>query len=377
MHPRCGGVGAAAGGRRVSITPRERVALGGFTSLAVGGSARWFVTATSVDDVREACAWCETRGIRLQPLGGGSNVVVADGGIDGLVLRIDVKGWQADTRSDEIVVEVGAGESWDDTVARLVSGGWSGVECLSGIPGTVGGTPIQNVGAYGQEAADVIEAVHVFDRESAELRTLAGRECGFGYRQSRFKARDVERFVVYGVRFRLRRGEPTLSYPDLRRWLDERGISRPGLGDVRTAVLAIRRTKGMVIDENDPDTRSVGSFFMNPVVTVEVRDRLATTLGASPPSRPVEGGLLRIPAAWLIERAGFARGEGAGPVGLSGKHLLAIVNRGGARAADVVAFAASVKRRVADRFGVALRPEPVFLGFGPDPDLEYLSRTDC
>jgi UDP-N-acetylmuramate dehydrogenase len=361
----------------VSITPRERVALGGLTSLGVGGSARWFVTATSVDDVREACAWCVTRGVSLQLLGGGSNVVVADRGIDGLVLRIDIQGWQADTRPDEIVVEVGAGEPWDAVVARLVSDGWSGVECLSGIPGTVGGTPIQNVGAYGQEAADVIEAVHVFDRKSGALHTLAGRACGFGYRQSRFKDRDAGRFVVCGVRFRLRRGEPTLTYPDLRRWLDAHHITRPGLGDVRTAVLAIRRAKGMVIDESDPDTRSVGSFFVNPVVTVEFRERLATTLGASPPSRPVESGLVRIPAAWLIERAGFARGEGAGPVGLSGKHLLAIVNRGGACAADVVAFATSVKRRVADRFGVALRPEPVFLGFGPDPDLEYLSRTDC
>jgi len=163
----------------------------------------------------------------------------------------------------------------------------------------------------------------------------------------------------------------------VRRWLEERGIGRPGLGDVRTAVLAIRRTKGMMIDGNDPDTRSVGSFFMNPVVTAEVRERLAATLGAAPPFRVVDGGWLRIPAAWLIERAGFARGDGAGPVGLSGKHLLALVNRGGARARDVVAFAAAIKRRVADRCGVALSPEPVFLGFGPDPDLEYLCRTDC
>jgi UDP-N-acetylmuramate dehydrogenase len=356
----------------VSLVPRDQVPLAGLTTLGVGGPARWFVTATSGDAVREAHTWCTSRGVSLHPLGGGSNVVVADAGIDGLALRIEIRGWQADPRDDEVVVEVGAGESWDETVARLVSGGWSGVECLSGIPGTVGGTPIQNVGAYGQEAADVIDAVHVFDRGTGTLTTLAGRECGFGYRQSRFKGDDAGRFVVCGVRFRLRRAEPTPTYPDLRRWLDEHGIAQPGLRDVRTAVLAIRRAKGMVIDSTDPDTRSVGSFFMNPVVTVAVRERLATEVGASPPSRPVDGGLLRIPAAWLIERAGFARGDGAGPVGLSGKHPLAIVNRGGARAADVVAFAASVKRGVADRLGVWLRPEPVFLGFGANPDLEYL-----
>lgn len=361
----------------MSVTPRPRVDLAGLTTLGVGGAARWFLAAATGDDVREACTWCQNRGVTLHVLGGGSNVVVADAGIDGLVLQIAIRGWAAAGGPDEIVADVGAGEPWDGTVARFVSGGWSGVECLSGIPGTVGGTPIQNVGAYGQEAADVVDAVQVFDRTTGTEATLAGRECGFGYRHSRFKGPDAGRFVVCGVRFRLHRGGATTSYPDVRRELSDRGIARPTAGDVRTAVLAIRRTKGMVLDERDPDTRSVGSFFMNPVVTTEVCERLASTLGTSPPARPVAGGLLRIPAAWLIERAGFVRGQTAGPVGLSGKHPLAIVNRGGARAADVVAFAASIKRRVADHCGVPLRPEPVFLGFGPDPDLEYLgSRTD-
>ncbi len=360
----------------MSVVLREHVPLSGLTSLSVGGSARWFLAATSADDVREAHAWCRSRDVTLQPLGGGSNVVVADEGISGLVLRIEIRGWHAEVRHSEMKVDLGAGEPWDDVVARLVSEGWSGVECLSGIPGTVGGTPIQNVGAYGQEASGVIDAVHVFDRHVGEPVTLAGSECGFGYRQSRFKGPDADRFVVCGVRLRLRKQEPTLSYPDLGRWLDEHGITQPDLGDVRTAVLAIRRAKGMVIDSLDPETRSVGSFFMNPVVSSQTMERLATLAGAVPPARPVEAGLARIPAAWLIERAGFARGDGAGAVGLSGKHLLAVVNRGGARADDIVRFAAGVKRRVADRFGVWLRPEPVFLGFGLDPDLEYLSRTD-
>jgi UDP-N-acetylmuramate dehydrogenase len=360
----------------VSLVPRTQVPLAGLTTLGVGGPARWLVTAQSGTDVRDACAWCAERGVALHPLGGGSNLVVADAGIDGLVLRVDIRSWHADASADEIVVDVGAGEPWDGVVARLVAGGWSGVECLSGIPGTVGGTPIQNVGAYGQDAAGVIDAVHVFDRHSGDLRTLTGGECGFGYRQSRFKGADAGRFVVCGVRFRLRRGAPTMTHPDVRWWLDERRIAQPQLDDIRTAVLAIRRTKGMVIDAADPDTRSVGSFFMNPVVTEEVRERLATTTGTPPPARPADGSLVRIPAAWLIERAGFARGDGAGAVGLSRKHPLAIVNRGGARAAEIVAFAAAIKRRVADRFGVALRPEPVFLGFGANPDLEYLG-TDC
>jgi UDP-N-acetylmuramate dehydrogenase len=361
----------------VTLVPRTQVPLGGLTTLGVGGPARWLVTAQSGTDVRDACAWCAERGVALHPLGGGSNVVVADAGIDGLVLRIEIQGWQAETRDGEVVVDVGAGEPWDDVVARLVAEGWSGVECLSGIPGTVGGTPIQNVGAYGQEAAGVIDAVHVFDRHDGALRTLDGAECGFGYRQSRFKSADAGRFVVCGVRFRLRRAAATVTYPDVHRWLDERRIAKPHVRDVRAAVLAIRRSKGMVLDASDPDSRSVGSFFMNPVVSDDVRERLAAAAGAAPPARPVERGLVRIPAAWLIERAGFARGDGAGAGGLSGKHPLAIVNRGGARAAGVVAFAASIKRRVADRFGVWLRPEPVFLGFGANPDLDYLSRTDC
>jgi UDP-N-acetylmuramate dehydrogenase len=362
----------------MSVSPRQGVGLAGLTTLGVGGPARWFLSAVTADDVRDACTWCQDHGVALHLLGGGSNVVVADAGIDALVLQVAVTGWAATTTGpDEIVVEVGAGEWWDHTVARLVSGGWSGVECLSGIPGTVGGTPIQNVGAYGQEAADVIDAVHIFDREAGVPATLAGHECGFGYRQSRFKGLDAGRFVVCGVRFRLRRDAPTISYPDVRRWLEQHGHAAPAVADVRAAVLAIRRTKGMVIDEADPDTRSVGSFFMNPVVTPDVGERLASMAGTPPPARAVGGGGLRIPAAWLIERAGFSRGYGAGAVGLSGKHPLAIVNRGGARASDVVSFAASVKRRVAERLGVPLRPEPVFLGFGPDPDLEYLSRTDC
>jgi UDP-N-acetylmuramate dehydrogenase len=359
----------------MNAPPREDVPLAGLSTLGVGGHAAWFATAERVEDVRFADDWCRAHGVELWVLGGGSNVVVADDGFKGLVLRVAISGWRAEPRQDELVVDVGAGDAWDVVVERLVDDGWTGVECLSGIPGTVGGTPIQNVGAYGQEVAAVVDAVQAFDRVERVLVELPAAECAFSYRQSRFKGRDAGRFVVCGVRFRLRRGGSTATYPDVRRWLADEGVGTPMAADVRRAVLAIRRTKGMVLDPGDPDTRSVGSFFMNPVVSDEARRRL-DELALNPiPARPAGDGRWRVPAAWLIERAGWKRGDGEGPVGLSSKHPLAIVNRGGARAADVVRFAARVKRRVADACGVWLLPEPVFVGFGSNSDLEYLRKA--
>ena len=207
-------------------------------------------------------------------------------------------------------VSAGAGESWDRLVESVVARGLSGVECLSGIPGTVGGTPIQNVGAYGQEVASVIERVVAFDRSQSELTELTSADCGFSYRMSRFKSDDAGRFIVCGVSFRLTRSTPALTYPDLTAELGRRGIDSPGPGDVRDAVLAIRRRKGMVLDADDPDTRSVGSFFMNPVVTVEDRDRVADLAGDRVPGFAAAGGRVKIPAAWLIERSGIAQGPG-------------------------------------------------------------------
>ena len=356
-------------------TLRTDVPLAGLTTLGVGGNAAWFATAESVEDVRFADEWCRARGLPLWVLGGGSNVVVADHGFDGLALRIAISAWRSEPRQDQLIVDVGAGDGWDGVVGRLVDDGWTGVECLSGIPGTVGGTPIQNVGAYGQEVAAIVDAVQAFDRVEHEMVELPAGECGFSYRQSRFKGADAGRFVVCGVRFRVRRGDPTVTYPDVERWLTDHRLGAPRAADVRRAVLAIRRTKGMVLDPADPDATSVGSFFMNPVVSTEMRRRLDELAPGPVPARPAGDGRWRVPAAWLIERAGWTRGDGDGPVGLSTKHPLAIVNRGGARAADVVRFAASIKRRVADTCGVWLLPEPVFVGFGPDSDLEYLRKA--
>jgi UDP-N-acetylmuramate dehydrogenase len=308
-------------------------------------------------------------------MGGGSNLVVADEGFDGLVVRVDVRGRAQMPDGADTLVTVGAGEPWDETVAACVAGGLAGLECLSGIPGTVGGTPVQNVGAYGQDVAQRIESLTAYDRDAGAICGLRGEECGFSYRMSRFKKSDAGRFVICDVTFRLRPGRPTLTYPDVVDHLTRMGVSTPDIADVRNAVLAVRRRKGMVIDQHDPDTRSVGSFFMNPVVAGSDRERVASVAGAQPPAFPAESGRSKLSAAWLIERAGFRRGDSDGHVGISSKHTLAVINRGGATARDVLRFAASIKRGVLDRFGINLRPEPVFVGFDHNVDLEFLTHV--
>ena len=359
--------------------PQENVPLAPLTTLGIGGRARWFARATRVEHVITASGW---HGAPLLVLGGGSNLVVSDEGFDGLVLHIGITGITAALRGEDMIVSAGAGESWDGLVEFAVARGLAGVECLSGIPGTVGGTPIQNVGAYGQEVSAVIESVHVFDRQKQGTVQLSRSECGFGYRMSRFKQQDAGRFIVREVVFRLRPGGvPTVTYPDIIDYLSRHSTGSPDVRAVREAVLNVRRRKGMVIDAADPDTRSVGSFFMNPVVSHATFERIATTApsGADPsaprvPHFMMDNDNVKIPAAWLIEQSGFARGHVDGRVGLSTKHPLAVINRGGATARDVIGLARSIKRAVIDRFGVALRPEPVFVGFAGNPDIEYLLR---
>ena len=355
-------------GDAASVTPRGGVPLGPLGTLGVGGLARWYVRAESVAQAQAANAWASERGLPLFILGGGSNIVVADEGFPGLVLHVAIAGVEVRPSGEEARVDVGAGEPWDSLVEQLVAEGYAGMECLSGIPGLTGGTPIQNVGAYGQEVADTIDAVTAIDRASGESIAIPASACGFSYRQSRFKQADSGRFIVCRVAFRVRRGPPTVTYPDVVTWLDREGIGEPGVRDVRAAVLQVRRRKGMVLDASDPDTRSVGSFFMNPVVPVAQQE----ALGA--PAFPMGEGRVKIPAAWLIERAGFAKGFASGAAGLSSKHPLAIINRGGARAGDVVGLAFQIKRAVLDRHGIALRPEPVFVGFDRDERVQFLQR---
>ena len=367
--------------------PREAVPLAPLSTLGIGGPARWFACATTAEHVVAASGWAAAQGVPLFVLGGGSNLVIADEGFDGLVLQMRARGMKAAPDGEDTIVSAGAGESWDELVEFAVNRDLAGIECLSGIPGTVGGTPIQNVGAYGQEVASVIERVDAVDRMQRESVRLSRSDCGFSYRMSRFKQHDAGRFVICEVAFRLRPGAAgTVAYPDVREFLSTLGIGSPDVRAVREAVLSIRRRKGMVIDADDPDTRSVGSFFMNPVVDRGTFDRIAAFVssGADSPVRGadlpgpriphfmMQNGEVKLPAAWLIEQSGFGLGHVDGAVGLSTKHPLAIINRGGATARDVLRLARRIKAAVSDRFGITLRPEPVFVGFANDADVDYL-----
>ena len=335
------------------------------TTLGIGGPARYLVegSATAAREVVRQ-AWDLGSG-RVMVLGSGSNLLVSDAGFDGAVLR-----WTGETPTaadrgcDVGRLTVGAGAQWDDVVRDAVRRGWQGIECLSGIPGLAGAAPIQNIGAYGQEVSDVVESVATVHPATGQLERFAQDECGFGYRTSRFKGELGDRVVV-GLTLRLRPGAPaTVSYRDVAVALD--GAPSPSLQRVREAVLVIRRSKSMIIEAGDPNRRSAGSFFVNPVVPVEVADALAET-HPTLPRYPVERGV-KLPAAWLIEQSGTKRGERLGPVGISTRHTLALVNvDGDARAEDLLRLAALVRRRVSTAFGVSLDPEPVFVGFDASP----------
>lgn len=337
---------------------REQVGLAEYTTFGVGGPARWFLEAKSEEDVRAAVAWAEARGVPLFVLGGGSNLLVRDEGFDGLVVRIAIEGIE----QEDTEFTVGAGVEWNRFVDAAVAARCSGVECLAGIPGTVGGTPVQNVGAYGQEVSSTIERVQVWDREQREFVWLSNAECGFAYRQSVFNTMLRGRYVVTGVVFRLGRGAPTLKYAELAKKFEGK---TPTLAEVAEMVRTIRRGKGMVIDPGDADSRSAGSFFKNPVVSAEEVARVASAAGISEEDVPkwaAEQGMWKLPAAWLLERAGFVKGYGEGRVGISSKHTLALVNRGGATFADVMRMQDEILAGVEREFGVELEREPVVLG---------------
>ena len=348
------------------LEPRPDVVLAPYCTLGVGGPARWFVQARDEEALFAALDWANARSVPLRVLGGGSNLVVADSGVDALVVRMDLRGVTTRATTDRVEVTAAAGEPWDALVALAVERGWAGLECLSGIPGLAGATPIQNVGAYGQEVGGTVSAVRALDTETGRVLTLGNDECGFAYRDSRFKSAEPGRHVILSVTYRLvPGGAPTVHYAEVIRHLDARGLARPTLGDVRESVLAIRRSKSMVIDPGDDNRRSCGSFFTNAIVTAAEADRVAQAAGdPAMPRWPERDGRVKLSSAWLIERAGFARGDRDGPVGLSTRHALAVVAHDGARASDVVAFAGRVTAAVGKRFGVRLTPEPVFWGLG-------------
>lgn len=334
-----------------------------FTTVGLGGPAREFVRARGEAEVLAAVRDAKRRGTQLFVLGGGSNLVVADEGIDAVVLRLEDGSLRADERAGGALVEVGAGAVWDDWVALAVERGWSGIECLSGIPGQVGSTPIQNVGAYGQEVAGTITRVRVLDRARETIEWLPAAACDFGYRTSRFKGEGHARQLVLAVEFALGRGVPsTAPYPELERALGQTGEERT-LAHIRQTVLALRRSKSMLLDPADENGRSCGSFFTNPIVGPDVAARVAARVGEPPPAFPQADGRVKLAAAWLIERAGLTRGTRVGNVGLSSRHTLALVAHAGATARELVSFAWTVRDRVETQFGVRLVPEPVFWGF--------------
>ena len=345
---------------------KENQPLAPFTTFGIGGPARWFVEAASEAEIAEAAAWAGERGTELFVLGGGSNLLVSDSGFDGLVLHVGLRGIETEEDSGQRIYRVAAGEDWDGFVERVVTENCAGVECLAGIPGTVGGTPVQNVGAYGQEVASAIEVVRAFDLEQLAFVDFTADECGFAYRRSRFNSSDHGRYVVTRVDYRLTPGgAPTLRYADLQRAIHggrEDG-AKPSLVEVAAAVRRVRQSKGMLLVEGDPDCRSAGSFFKNPVVTEEQVWQIAQTSAKQPPRFPAGPGQVKLPAAWLIEQAGFAKGFALGAAGISSRHTLALINCGGATAEEIIALASEIAAAVEAQFGISLDMEPVMVGF--------------
>lgn len=348
---------------------QENIPLAPLTTFRIGGPARFFVEAKTISDVEESVRFARTRDVPLFVLGGGSNLVVADSGWPGLVLKIGITGIEQRTGVEDdgrVLFDVGAGESWDRFVSHAVMAHCAGVECLSGIPGSVGGTPVQNVGAYGQEVSNTIESVEVFDLKDNQVRELCNEACRFSYRSSIFNTTERGRFIILRVTYALSPGgEPHLEYADLKRHFEGRETV-PNLAETREAVRHIRARKGMLIVEGDPDCRSAGSFFKNPVLSEEQHEDLekrAATKKLTIPSYPALEKSRKVSAAWLVEHSGFARGYGFGCAGISSRHALAIVNRGGATAAEILALKDQIQQRVEEIWGVQLKTEPVMVGF--------------
>ncbi|HTW47621.1 MAG TPA: UDP-N-acetylmuramate dehydrogenase [Acidobacteriaceae bacterium] len=341
----------------------EQVPLAPWTTLGIGGPARWFAHVADESALAEGVRLARDRGLPLFVLGGGSNLLVSDEGFPGVVLHIAMQG--IEQAGD--VFHAAAGEDWDPFVSLAIERGYGGLECLAGIPGTVGGTPVQNVGAYGQEVSTIITAVRVFDLHHLTFSELPASACGFAYRRSIFNTSHRGRFVVTRVSYRLRRNaHPVLSYPDLKRHFENRA-EPPSLTEAADAVRSIRHTKGMLLVEGDPDCRSAGSFFKNPVVPEADYDQIAAEASAPVPRYVATHGFVKIPAAWLVEQTGFHKGYTLGAAGISSRHTLAIVNRGGATAKEILTLRDQIVAAVDARFRIRLEQEPVWVA--PDSAL--------
>ena len=355
---------------------QQNVSLAPLTTLKIGGKARYFVVAETEEQVADAFDFVAKKNLNLFVLGGGSNVLISDQGFDGLVLKIALKGVSGSefrvlgselesssdsehgTRNSELVTAA-AGEDWDEFVAYCVEHDLAGVECLSGIPGLVGGTPVQNVGAYGQEVSETIVEVRCFDRKTREFVTLSNTDCGFTYRTSIFNSTERDRYIVLSVTFALQKsGKAKIVYKDLIEHFKSR---EPTLQETREAVLSIRRSKSMVIDSADPNSKSAGSFFKNPVVERAKLEEIRRGFERVPSFD--FGDKVKIPAAWLIENAGFSKGFAHGNAGISTNHTLALINRGNASADEIISLKNEIQTAVEEKFGITLMREPVFVGF--------------
>lgn len=351
---------------KASDLVQENISLAPFTTLKIGGKARFFVSAQNESEVLEALEFAAESGCEIFVLGGGSNVLISDEGFDGLVLQINLKGIKTSAGKDgKILVMAQAGEDWDDFVGFCVEQNLQGIECLSGIPGFVGGTPIQNVGAYGQEVSETVFSVRVFDRQTKEFLEMTNAGCDFAYRKSIFNTSQKNRFIVLAVTYALvPNGEPKIVYKDL---LNFFGDKKPTLRETREAVRHIRAEKAMLVRQGGADSNSVGSFFKNPVVSKEVFNKISTIAGKSNygpvPAFPLDDHNVKIPAAWLIEQAGFQKGFTKGNAGLSTRHTLALTNRGNATAKEILALKEEIQTAVKNQFQIELEVEPVFVGF--------------
>lgn len=353
--------------RTVPLAITEFVPLAPRTTLGLGGSARFFAEITDPDQVVEALEFAKHRGLPAFVLGGGANLVVGDHGFQGLVMCLRTRDMTWTDAGHAWLVEAQAGETWDDVAAAAADRSAAGIECLAGIPGTVGAAPVQNIGAYGQEIADTIHRVRVLDRQTMRVHELDKAACAFGYRDSLFK-RNSDRFVILSVTLELKKGTcPMPRYAELVRAL---GPCTPTVADLRHLVLDLRRAKSMLSAEDDPNRRSAGSFFTNPIVTPDIADQVAARALADQaiqgltdmPRYPAPGGGVKLAAGWLIEKSGLHKGFRMGPVGISSRHALALVHHGGGTTADLLRLATHVRDQVREHFAVVLTPEPVFLG---------------
>ncbi|MBU2576053.1 UDP-N-acetylmuramate dehydrogenase, partial [Patescibacteria group bacterium] len=346
---------------------KKQTKLSDFTTIKLGGEAKEFVECKSIDEIKEALLYAKEKNLDTWVLAGGSNTIFSDEGFDGLVIKIDLQGVEYDDKGGYVFVSASAGENWDDLVEECVKKGLAGIEALSGIPGSVGATPIQNVGAYGQEVGDVVEKVKVLDKQTLKEKEFSAQECKFGYRTSRFKEEDKEKYIIIEVVYRLIKNKnPQLGYPELEKQVKEKFGNKATLSDARELVLELRRGKSMVIDKRDPNSVSSGSFFTNPILSHKqfeaLQNRNKSRKGFEEvPFYEIKGNNVKVPAAWLIEQAGFTKGYQKGKAAISENHCLALVNHGGTTY-DIMRLAGEIQYKVKEKFGIELECEPSLVG---------------